>query len=97
MWKVIKTVCFLSEIDEQRFIGRSLQELGVRHYRTLRTSAYLNERELVTKAFNNAKAEALDILEKIEYKLKKVSNIEILGHNVIQEEKLEEEIEDEFN
>jgi len=97
VWNVIKTACFLSEIDQQRFIERSLRELGVRHYRALRTSTYLNERELATKAFNNAKAEAIEVLEQIGYKLKKVSNVEILGHHVRQEEKLEEEMEDEFN
>lgn len=94
---MIKTACFLSAIDQQRIIERWLRELGVRNYRALRTGSYLNERELATKAFNNAKNEATEILETIGYKLKKVANIEILGHHVFEEEKLEEEMEDEFN
>lgn len=33
VWTVLKTVCFLSEQDEQRFIEKSLRALGVHQFR----------------------------------------------------------------
>jgi hypothetical protein len=85
VWTVIKTACFLSEFNQQKFIERSLRDLGVKNYKTDTVGSSLNERELATKAFNNAKAEATTILDQIGYRLVKVSNIEILGHHVKQE------------
>jgi hypothetical protein len=85
VWTVIKTACFLSEINQQKFIERLLRDLGVKHYRAGYVGSSLNERELATKAFNNAKAEASAILDQISYRLAKVSNIEILGHHVKEE------------
>lgn len=69
----------------------------MQQFHSLPVGSLHDERELAMKAFNNAKHAALAILEPIDFKILKVSNIEILGNYVYQEEKLEEEIEDEFN
>jgi hypothetical protein len=51
----------------------------VQQFHSLPVGSLHDERELAMKAFNNAKHAALAILEPIDFKILKVSNIEILA------------------
>jgi hypothetical protein len=44
VWTTMRTVCFLSEIDQQRFIEKSLLQFGVRHFRAYPIGSLLNDR-----------------------------------------------------